>query len=96
LILPSEWLYEGQHGFRLGYSCKSRIVTVCQDIADSLDERARIYVIIIDFSKAFDLDLYDRQLTKIATLGMDSRVVVCVRKFLLGHYRVRVGQQLSE
>jgi hypothetical protein len=36
----SEWLYEGQHGFRPGYSCESQIVTVCQDIADSLDEGA--------------------------------------------------------
>ena len=47
--------------------------------------RARIDVIIIHFSKAFDLDPYDRLLTKIAALGMDSRVVVCIRKFLLGH-----------
>jgi hypothetical protein len=34
----SEWLYEGQHGFRPGYSCERQVVTVCQDIADSLDE----------------------------------------------------------
>jgi hypothetical protein len=32
-----EWLYEGQHGFRTVYSCESQTVTVCQDIADSLD-----------------------------------------------------------
>ena len=29
----SGWLYEGQHGFRPGYSCESQVVTVCQDIA---------------------------------------------------------------
>ena len=34
----SGWLYEGQHGFRTGYSCDSQVVTACQDIADSLDE----------------------------------------------------------
>jgi len=45
-----------------------------------MDERARKDAIIIDFSKAFDLDLCDRMITKIAALGMDSRVVVCVRK----------------
>jgi hypothetical protein len=32
--------------------CESQIVTVCQDIGDSLDEEARIDAIIIDFSKA--------------------------------------------
>jgi len=46
------WLYEGQYGFRLGYSCKSQIITVCQDIANFLDEGARIDAIIIYFSKA--------------------------------------------
>ena len=36
----SGWLYEGQHGFRPGYSCESQVVTVCQDIADSLDRES--------------------------------------------------------
>jgi hypothetical protein len=31
-------LYDGQHGFRPGYSCESQVITVCQDLADSLDE----------------------------------------------------------
>jgi hypothetical protein len=33
----SGWLYEGQHGFRPGYSCESQVVTVCEDIVDSLN-----------------------------------------------------------
>ena len=37
----SGWLYEGQHGFIPGYSCESQVVTVCQDIADTLDEGVR-------------------------------------------------------
>ena len=57
------WLYEGQHGFRPGYSCESQLVTVCQDIVDSLDEGVRTDAIIIDFSKAFDLVPHDRLLS---------------------------------
>ena len=72
----SEWLYEGQHGFGPRYSCESRIVTVCQDIIDYLDEGARIGAIIIDFSKAFELFPYGLLLTKIATSDVDFRVVV--------------------
>ncbi|PNF31596.1 hypothetical protein B7P43_G18236, partial [Cryptotermes secundus] len=37
----SEWLYEGQHGFRPGHSCESQLVTVCQDIADTMDKGVR-------------------------------------------------------
>jgi hypothetical protein len=50
----SDWLYEGEHAFRPGYSCESQIITVCQDISDALDEGARLDAIIIDFSKTFD------------------------------------------
>jgi tRNA A58 N-methylase Trm61 len=51
----NDWLYEGQHGFRPGYSCESEVIMVCQDIADSLDNGDRVDTIVIDFSKAFDL-----------------------------------------
>jgi hypothetical protein len=92
----NDWLYEGQHGFRLGYSCESQVITVCQDIADSLDNGERIDAIIIYFSKAFDLVPHGRLLTKIAKSGVDSRVVVWIREFLLGRtQRARVGGHLS-
>jgi len=55
-----------------------------RDIADSLDEGARIDAIIIDISKDFDLVPYDWLLTKIAVSCVDSMVVVWVRDFLLG------------
>jgi len=54
-------------------------------------------MIIIDFSKAFDLVPHDRLLMKIAATGVVLRVVVWVKEFLLGHsQRVRVDGQLSE
>ena len=93
----NDWLYEGQHRFRPGYSCESQVITVCQDIADSLDNGDRIDAIIVDFSKAFDLVPHGRLLTKIANSGVDPRVVVWIREFLSGRtQRVRVEGQLSE
>ena len=91
------WLYEGQRGFRLGYSCESQVIMMCQDMVDSLDKVVGIDAVIIDFSKAFDLVPHDRLLMKLAALGVDSRVVVWVREFLVGRtQRVRVGEQLSK
>ena len=73
------------------------VLTVCQGIAYSLDDGDRIDAIIIDFSKAFDLVPHGRLLTKIANSGVDSRVVVWIRVFLLGRMqRVSVGGHLSE
>jgi hypothetical protein len=48
-----------------GYLCESQVITVYQDIADSLDNGGSIDSIIIDFSNAFDLVPRDRLLTKI-------------------------------
>jgi len=88
----NDWLYEGQHGFRPGFSCESHLITVYQDISDFLDNRDRIGAIIIDFSKAFDLVPHGRLLTKIANSVVDSRVVVWIREFLLSRMqRVRIG-----
>ena len=70
---------------------------MCQDIADSLDEGVGIGAIIIDFSKAFDLVPHDRLLIKLAASGVDSRVDVWVREFLVGHIqRGRLRRQLSK
>ena len=51
----------------------------------------------MDFSKAFDLVPHDRLVTKITETGVDLRVVVWVKEFLLGcSQRVRADGQLSE
>jgi hypothetical protein len=91
----NDWLYEGEHRVRPGYSCESQVITVYQDIADSLDKGLGTDVIITDFSKAFNLVPHDQLLTKLAASDMDSRVVVWVRNFLVGCTQ-RVEGQLSK
>ena len=65
---------------------------MCQKIADCLEEGYSIDTIIIDFSKAFDFVPHDWLLTKLAFSGVDSRVVVWVKKFLVGRsQKLRIG-----
>ena len=62
-----------------------------------LDEATRLDAIIIDFLKAFDLFPHDQLLKKIAASGVDSRVVIWIREFLIGRsQRVRLGRHYSE
>ena len=49
-----------------------------------MDEGIGIDAIIIDFSKAFDLVPRDRLVTKLAASGVDPRVVVWRREFVVG------------
>jgi len=96
-VEKNDWLYEGQHGSRPGYFCESQVITVCQDIDNALDNGDRIDAITVDFSKAFDLVPHGRLLVKIANSGVDARVVVWIKEFLLGRtQRVRVRGELSE
>jgi len=72
------------------------VIIAANSIADSLCNGEKIDAIIVDFSKAFDLVPHGRLVTKIANSGVDSRVVVWIREFLLGRtQRVRVGWQPS-
>jgi len=61
----NDWLYEGQLEFRPGYSCESQVITVCQDIADSLDKGVSRDAIVTDFSKAFNSVLHNQLLMKL-------------------------------
>ena len=72
-------MYYGQYGFRPEYSCENKLVSVCQDIANLLDEGFRTSTIIIDISKTFGLVPHDRLLTKIVATGVDLRLVVWVK-----------------
>ena len=47
-------LTDCQHGFRARRSCETQLVTLCHEIAESLDKNKQTYMIILDFSKAFD------------------------------------------
>ena len=55
-----------------------------------------IYSIVVDLTTV-SIVPHGQLLSKIANFGVDSRVVVWIREFLLGHtQRVRVEGQLSE
>jgi hypothetical protein len=93
----NDWLHEGENGVRSGYSFEIQVMTVCQDILDSLGEGEGIVANIIDFSKVFFLVPHDILLMKMANSGVVSRLVVWVSEFLVGRtQKVRVEGQLSK
>lgn len=48
-------LYEGQHGFRKGYSCETALHELLEKINSARNKRLITLLLFIDFRKAFDL-----------------------------------------
>lgn len=62
-----------QHGFQARWSCETQLVTLAQELANSMD-RGRQDLIVLPFSKAFDRVLHQRLLiNKFGFYGMICR-----------------------
>ena len=57
-------LVDYQHGFRQKRSCAYQLVTTIEDISRRLDTEEQVDMLILDFSKAFDVAPHIRLLRK--------------------------------
>ena len=48
-------LSELQHGFRSGHSCESQLIITMNDLLEAWNDKDQVDMIILDFSKAFDM-----------------------------------------
>ncbi len=58
-------LTDRQHGFRSKHSTESQLIITTQDLAQSLNNKLPVHMIIKDFSKAFDTVPHNRILNKL-------------------------------
>jgi hypothetical protein len=59
-----------QHGFRKKRSCETQLAALTEDLANILDRRSQVDLIIMDFSKAFDMVPHKRLLSKLHHNGI--------------------------
>ena len=75
-------LCDRQHGFRSGRSCETQLAGLVNDLAGILDNRGRIDLCIMDFSKAFDLVPHQRLFAKLDYLGIRGQCKDWIEGFL--------------
>ena len=63
-------LVNSQHGFRQKFSCETQLVTAIEEIAKALDNGKQTDLIIMDFSKAFDVVPHQRLIRKLDYYGI--------------------------
>ena len=83
-IVQNSLLSSCQHGFVRGRSCSTQLLK-CLDIwIHLLDEGTSIYVIYLDFAKAFDSVSHKRLLNKLKAYGVTNKLCKWSAEFLMG------------
>ena len=91
-------LCDKQHGFRKRRSCESQLITTIQGIASQLRPgKDQVYVILLDFSKAFDKVSHQRLQYKLNFYGVRGKNLQWVKSFLSSRkQRVLLDGKISD
>ena len=81
------YLNSSQHGFREGRSCLSALLSVYDDLMLMFTELScSVYIIYLDFSKAFDKVNYGVLLHKLRDMGIAGNLGIWFHSFLSNRY----------
>lgn len=78
----SNLFYELQHGFREKRSCQSQLLMLIDDILQSVNQRSQVDLILLDFSKAFDMVNHEKLLYKLHFYGIRGQTLKWIKGFL--------------
>ena len=75
-------LHEMQYGFRAGRSCEHALLTAQNSLLDSLNKKQVSLLLLIDFSKAFDMVDHEILLYKLQHYGIRGNTLKWLRSYL--------------
>ena len=75
-------LFEGQYGFRPGHSCEHALLDATNSIRHSLSRKEVSLLLLLDFSKAFDVISHDILLDKLYHYGIRGRAYHLLASYL--------------
>ena len=86
-----------QHGFRIGRSCLSQLLTHYDNIISLLESGVNVDTIYLDFAKAFDKVDHSIVLKKLSLIGIRGKILSWIESFLTNRtQKVMVNGFLSE
>ena len=89
-------LTDRKHGFRSKHSTESQLIITTHDLAQSLNNKLQVDMIIMDFSKAFDTVPHNRLLNKLNRYGIRNKTHNWISNFLkYRKQRVVIGGEHS-
>ena len=73
-----------QHGFRAKHSCETQLINTVQDLAKGLKDKEQLDLLILDFSKAFDVVPHQRLIKKLDYYGIRNSTLNWIEQWLTG------------
>lgn len=70
-----------QSGFRPNHSCGTALLNITDDIIASLDNQKAVALILLDFSKAFDMICHDILFAILHFLGIDESAIIFFKNY---------------
>ena len=75
-------LFEGQYGFRPGRSCEHALLDAQHTILNSLAKKEVALLLLVDFSKAFDVLSHDVLIDKLQHYGIRGQALQWFKSYL--------------
>ena len=71
-----------QHGFRSKHSCESQLLITTDEFIQNFESKTQTDVVVLDFSKAFDVVPHQRLLHKLDHYGIRGTTLNWIQNFL--------------
>ncbi len=81
-LVEGELISKSQHGFMTGRLCTKNLVTFLENVTEAKDEGKSVYVIYLDFSKAFDKVPHKRLLRKMEAKNVSKEILEWTNSWL--------------
>ena len=95
-LFDNKLVSKNQHGFVRFKSCVTNLLETLDIITENLNLGYLIYLILLDFSKAFDLVSHAGFIVKLKYMGLDSKIINWIKSFLSNRkQRVVLGRIMS-
>ena len=76
-------LSECQHGFRKKHSYESQLIHTLSDLTIYNNQNVQVDVLVLDFSKAFDIVSHSKLIHKLKAFGINYQLLAWIQEWFL-------------
>lgn len=92
-----ELLPQVQSGFRPYYSTSTALIKICSDISKNMDNSKVTIMVLLDYSKAFDVINHELLTAKLGHYGLSDTALMWITDYLKNRYQqVKINGNLSD